>query len=392
MLELLSESPRRAVPFCPVFGTCGGCQLQHLEYAAQLSWKRDVVRQALARIAGLNDVDVGATIGMSNPRAYRNKMALVIERKAKPPALGFYKQRSHDIVAIDHCPIVTPKLDDLLRQLDRARSTPLMERTLHEARHLVARSAGTTGEAVLTITTDRRSAAAATMAAPLIRDVPGLRGIENSFDLPGENAILGRKHRVLAGSIEIDEVIGGLRYRISAGSFFQVNTEIVRRIFETLAPSLTQPGRLIDLYCGVGTFSLFFARHGWSVVGIEEDSRAVAQARTNARLNALEHYVRFETGRVEEAIASPNVAPALRDASAVFLDPPRKGTDEATLQAIARARPARLWYLSCDAATLARDLKFLIAKGYRIAIMQPFDMFPQTGHVETLALLESRGV
>ncbi|MBV8198197.1 MAG: 23S rRNA (uracil(1939)-C(5))-methyltransferase RlmD [Candidatus Eremiobacteraeota bacterium] len=389
LVKLISQSARRAVPFCPVFGDCGGCQLQHLEYPAQLAWKRDVVRQALARIGDIGDVEVRATIGMAEPRAYRNKMALVVDRRSKLPALGFYRQRSHEVVAIDRCPVVAPKLDDLLQRLDNARGEPPMEQMLRETRHLVARSAAATGEVVLTITSDRRSPAAAAAAVQLVRDVPGLNGVENSFGLASENAILGRKHQLLAGTLEIDEVIAGVRYRLTTGSFFQINTEIVARIFEMLRPRLAQAGRIVDLYCGVGTFALFFARQGWSVVGIEEDARAVAQARANAHLNRLERYVRFETGRVEETVASPKVAPALRDASAVFLDPPRKGSDEATLGAIARVKPPQVWYLSCDPATLARDLKFLIAKGYRITAVQPFDMFPHTGHVESLALLEA---
>ncbi|MBV9233697.1 MAG: 23S rRNA (uracil(1939)-C(5))-methyltransferase RlmD [Candidatus Eremiobacteraeota bacterium] len=387
LLRLIAESPDRAVAFCPVFGSCGGCQLQHLNYPAQLAWKRNVVRQALARIGSADDVEVAPAIGMAEPRAYRNKMALVVDRATKPPALGFYRQRSHAVVAIDRCPVVAPGLDDLLQRLDRARGTPAVEAMLSESRHLVARSSAAGGEIVLTITSDRRSGAASAAAAQLLRDVPGLRGVENSFELPGANAILGRKRQRLAGSVEIDEVIAGIRYRIAAGSFFQINTEIVSRIFEILGPRLARPARVVDLYCGVGTFSLFFARHGWSVVGIEEDSRAVAQARANARLNGLERYVRFETGRVEHAVASARVAPALRDASVVFLDPPRKGSDEATLGAIAHAKP-QIWYLSCDAATLARDSKFLVAKGYRITAVQPFDMFPQTGHVESLAFFE----
>ena len=388
LIRLVSESPHRAVPFCPVFGACGGCQLQHLEYAAQLLWKSEAVRQTLARIGDLGNVQVAATIGMAEPRAYRNKMALVVDRRAKPPALGFYKQRSHDVVAIDRCPVVAPKLDDLLRRLADARAEPAVEALLREARHLVARSATAAGETVLTVTSERPSSAAAAAAAKLVADIPGLSGVENSFQLPSANAIFGRKRQLLAGRAEIDEAIAGVRYRINPRSFFQINTEIVARIFETLAPRLRQAGRAIDLYCGVGTFSLFFARHGWTVMGIEEDARAVAQARTNARLNGLESYARFESARVEQAVVSPAIAPLLRDATAVFLDPPRKGSDEATLGAIARAGAPQIWYLSCDAATLARDLKFLVAKGYRINTVQPFDMFPQTGHVESLAFLE----
>jgi 23S rRNA (uracil1939-C5)-methyltransferase len=388
MIERLSDSPHRAPPFCPVFGICGGCQLQHLSYAAQLQWKREVVDNALRRIGGFGGVDVWATVGMTDPRAYRNKMSLVVDRRAAPPALGFYRQRSHDVVSIDACPVLKPRLDAALQRLNALRDAAPLEHMLADARHLVARSADATEQVVLTVTTDRRSESAARAASLLVREVPNLAGVTNSFDLTSSNAILGRHHRTLAGDPSIEEEIGGVRYRVSSGSFFQVNLEMVGRIFEFFQPHLTRPRRLVDLYCGVGTFALYFAKYGWSVVGVEENAHAVAEAVVNARLNGLEERVTFVTGRVEEAIGTAKVRAALSDAEVLFLDPPRKGCDEVTLGAIGNARVPDVWYLSCDAATLARDLKFLVAKGYRLEIVQPFDMFPQTGHVETLVRLE----
>jgi 23S rRNA (uracil1939-C5)-methyltransferase len=388
LIKRLSDSPDRSKPFCPVFGICGGCQTQHLRYPAQLAWKRELVRNALSRIGGLGDVDVELTIGMIEPRAYRNKMALVVDHRADPPALGFYKQRSHEVVAISACPVVTPRLDATLERLDAMRGAGPMNRALQQASHLVARSADATNQVVLTITTERPSENARDAAALLAREVPGLVGVTNSFGLSSANAIVGRQRRVLSGNPEIEEAIGGVRYRVSAGSFFQINVEIVGRIFEFLEPHLAQRRRIVDLYCGVGTFALFFAKHGVSVVGVEENPQAVSEAILNARLNRLERYVNFLTGRVEEMVDSASLRAATREADAILLDPPRKGCDPATLAALARARVPALWYLSCDPATLARDLKFLAAKGYRLSTVQPFDMFPQTGHVETLAMLE----
>jgi 23S rRNA (uracil1939-C5)-methyltransferase len=388
LIELLQTSPARAQPFCPVFGICGGCQLQHLGYPAQLAWKRSVVREALHRIGGLEDVDVRETIGMTVPRAYRNKMSLVVEHSARRTAIGFYRQRSHDVVPIDACPIVTPKLNADLAGLDAARRTESVQALLTDARHLVARNSSATGESVLTITTARRSEEARRAAPILMRDIPGLAGVTNSFDLSSVNAIMGRRHRSVAGHDEIEEQIGGVRYRVSAGSFFQVNVEMVGRIFEYLEPWLEGPRRIVDLYCGAGTFALFFAKHGWRVYGVEESAQAIAEAVANARRNNLEPFTRFENGRVEQLVHAPGLRNALRKADVLFLDPPRKGCDEVTLGAIAEARVPALWYLSCDPASLARDSKFLVAKGYRLGGVQPFDMFPQTGHVETLAQLE----
>lgn len=388
LVKRLSDSPNRAKPFCPVFGICGGCQVQHLEYSAQLAWKREMVRNALSRIGGLAGIEVEPTIGMMEPRAYRNKMSLVVDRRARPPALGFYKQRSHDVVAIDACPVVTARLNATLERLDASRGNEPMQHLLRDARHLVARSAAATNEVVLTVTSDRPSESARRVAPELLRDVPGLVGVTNSFGLSSENAIVGRKRRLLAGNAEIEEAIGGVRYRVSAGSFFQINVEIVGRIFEVLDSHLARQGRIVDLYCGAGTFALYFAKHGWSVVGVEENPQAEAEANANARLNRLERYVNFLTGRVEQTIGSPALRLPLREADAVFLDPPRKGCDPAALLAVASAKVPKIWYLSCDPATLARDLNLLVANSYRINTVQPFDMFPQTGHVETLVFLE----
>ncbi|MGA8533778.1 MAG: 23S rRNA (uracil(1939)-C(5))-methyltransferase RlmD [Candidatus Tumulicola sp.] len=388
-VELLSESSSRVQPFCPVFGACGGCQLQHLAYPAQLEWKRATLRNALQRIGGFNDAEVRETIGMTVPRNYRNKMSLVVAHRAGEamPAIGFYRQRSHQVVPIDACPIVMPQLSAYVALFNASRSAPSTAGALEEARHVVTRTAVASGQSVVTITTQRESQAAKRMAPALLAQLPGAVGVVNSFDLRGENATLGRHQRLLAGTAEIEETIADIRYRISAGSFFQVNVEIVARIFEALEPQLRAPLRIVDLYCGAGTFALFFAKHGCDVYGIEEDARAVAEARANAKLNELHGRARFHTGRVEEAVTRGEGRAALESAQVAFLDPPRKGAGEAALAAIAEAAVSAIWYLSCDPATLARDLKFLAAKGYRLGSIQPFDMFPQTGHVEALATL-----
>jgi 23S rRNA (uracil1939-C5)-methyltransferase len=388
MVELLVVSPQRARPFCPVFGVCGGCQLQHLAYPEQLRWKRDVVRNALLRIGGFDRPDVSETIGMTEPRAYRNKMAVVVDDRSNPPALGFYRQRSHDVVPIDACPIVTPQLNAVLAALVKSRSKAAFGEMLRGARHLVARAVRATGQAVLSVTSAGAIAGAGRLAPAIRRELPGVAGIGNSYDLSSANAILGRRYQLWDGDGEIEEAIGGVRYRISAGSFFQVNVEILERIFNFMQPWLERPGRVIDLYCGSGTFALYFARHGWTVYGVEENPQAVAEAQSNARLNQLEECARFEAGRVEQMVGAPRGRRTLQEADVVFLDPPRKGCEPVALAAIANARVPRVWYLSCDAATLARDLKFLVSKGYRLGMVQPFDMFPQTGHVETLVALE----
>jgi len=401
MLELLVASPERATPFCKVFGICGGCQVQHLSYTGQLAWKRTVVRNALERIGGFAGIDVLEPIGMAEPRNYRNKMSLVVEHAtgSRPqagdekiaPTLGFYQQRSHDVVAIDECPIVAPQLNEYIAVLNRARKEEATAPAFFDARHLVARSARATGQGVLTITSAEASKSADRAAPALFKLLPNAVGITNSFDLTSENAIMGRRQNVLVGEAAIEEEMEGVRYRVSGESFFQVNVEIVQRIFDFIRPELTCPQAIVDLYCGAGTFSLFFAKHGSTVFGIEESAQAIAEAQANADLNGMQSSVHFRAGRVEEAVRMPDARAALRDAEIVFLDPPRKGSDERTLGAIAAAGAPRIWYLSCDPATLARDLKFLAANGYQLELVQPFDMFPQTGHIEALAMLRCTG-
>jgi len=387
LLELTLRSRFRAQPFCPVFGACGGCQLQHLTYPAQLLWKRDVVRSALQRIAGFVDVEVNETIGMIFPRAYRNKMSLVVDHRFTSPRIGFYQQRSHELVPIDGCPIVTPQLNGYIGKLNDARIDADIAPVFGETRHIVARGARATEQSVVTFTTPRASIEVSKAATALLARLPGAVGITNSFELSSQNAIMGRKHRVVAGAGQIEERIDGVRYRVSAGSFFQVNVEIVGRIFDYMRRGLDRPRKIVDLYCGAGTFSLFFAKLGCEVYGVEESPHAIAEARENAALNELQSLAQFESARVEDAVRRRDIEKRLKDAQIVFLDPPRKGSDEVTLDAVAASGVPNIWYLSCDPATLARDLKFLAAKGYRLGVVQPFDMFPQTGHVETLVTL-----
>ena len=387
MLHLIGRSADRAVPFCPVFGSCGGCQVQHFSYPGQLRWKTAMVQNALTRIGGFAGVTVRPAVGMINPREYRNKMSLVIDHQRPLPAIGFYKQRSHDVVPIDGCPVVAPQLNDYIGRLNAARTRPDTAAAFGPARHIVSRSARASGEAVVTVTTPHLSREVERTGPALLAQLPGSVGLTNSYELSSANAIVGKRHSLVFGRGEIEEEIAGVRYRVSAGSFFQVNVEIVDRIFTFLRPGLQSPRKIVDLYCGAGTFSLYFAKFGCDVFGIEENAQAVQEADGNAALNRLEDRVRFRSGRVEDAVRLAEVEAALEAAEIVFLDPPRKGSDEVTLGAIAAAGVPYIWYLSCDPATLARDLKFLAANDYRLGVVQPFDMFPQTGHVETLVTL-----
>ncbi|MBV8356143.1 MAG: 23S rRNA (uracil(1939)-C(5))-methyltransferase RlmD, partial [Candidatus Eremiobacteraeota bacterium] len=329
MLELLARSPERVEAFCPVFGTCGGCQLQHLAYPAQLEWKRRMVRDALERIGGFAGVEVAPVMGMDDPRAYRNKMSLVVDHRAGT-RFGFYQMRSHDFVPIEGCPVVVPLLDAQIAALRQAARDPALAPGFAGVRHAVSRVGTASQESVVALSTKAPSPSpnVAAVAPALAERLPGVVGVAESFAPATENAILGRKFRQLAGRAEVEERIGDARYRVSPASFFQINTAIVARIFETLSKWLTG-GALatVDLYCGAGTFTIFFALRGCSVAGVEVNSAALREARANARLNGVEERVRFLAGRVETVVTSDAGREALRGAEIVFLDPPRKGSD-----------------------------------------------------------------
>ena len=386
-IDILERSADRVEPFCGVFGACGGCQVQHLSYPAQLRWKRTVVAAALQRIGALGEVAVEETVGMETPRAYRNKMALVVDQSDERPRLGFYQMRSHELVPIDDCPIVLPALDRDLHELTAAAADPARNALFEDVRHIVVRRSRAGTDGVAALTTLRPQSGVAPAAEALRTRMPGIRSMSNSFDPAGENVILGRREQLIAGGGEMEEQLGALRFRVSVHSFFQVNTEMVERIFAELAPLVTPGMKMLDLYCGAGTFSIFFASHGASVVGFEENTRAIEEARVNAALNGVVEQTDFAAGRVEALVKQHRWRKTLDTAEVIFLDPPRKGSDEATLSEILGSSARVIWYLSCNPATLARDCARLAGGGFALERVVPFDMFPQTGHVETLALL-----
>jgi len=389
LVELLIESSERAEPFCPVFGVCGGCQVQHLIYPSQLLWKRALVANALQRLGGIEGARVAMTIGMNYPRAYRNKMALVVDRSEGAPSFGFYAARSHEVVPIDACPVVMPQLDRYIGGLQRAARAPASEAAFADALHVVARAAHASQEAVVSLTTRRPSEDLGPAAAALATHLPGVVGITNSYEPSSENAVMGRRQSTVFGRPEMRERIDEVQFRVSPASFFQVNSEMVGKIFDFLRHRLAGISSVVDLYCGAGTFALFFAKNGIRVVGIEENPNAVREARANAELNEVADKTTFLAGRVDATLRTKRGVETLAEANVVFLDPPRKGSDEPTLDALVRARVPRIWYLSCNPATLARDLARLVAGGYRVGDVQPFDMFPQTGHIEALAFVEA---
>ena len=307
-VEMLEHSPDRVVPFCPVFGTCGGCQVQHLAYPAQLAWKSRVLEDALERIGGLRGARVEPTIGMDDPRAYRNKMALVVKHLDDHAEFGFYQMRSHDFVPIAGCPVVLPQLDEQISALRKAATEPELAPAFRDVRHVIAR-AGARNDAKRLVARNRcsicgdRCSGAATWrkdcagssasAIPSHQKVP-MRSWAKASRRLGQRRD-GRAHR--RGRHRRGPVPGVMPHR----SF--KSTGDGRRASSSSLASLPQPRKLIDLYCGTGTFSIWFALRGADVVGIEESPSAIREARTNAELNGVAERTRFLHGRVEDVLA-----------------------------------------------------------------------------------------
>ncbi len=389
-LRLLHAGAGRTSPRCPVTDACGGCAWQQLDYGLQLTWKRRLVVDALERVGHLRGVPVEECLGMDDPWHYRNKAALPFSRTPGGGlALGFYRRGTHQVVDLPggcalHHPLIN-RLVAAVREEVAARGLPPYDEGSGTGllRHLVARVGVRTGEALAVLVVNGWELPdEGGLAAALRSRVPELVGVVLNVNTARTNVILGPATRVIDGRGYLMEELGGLRFKVSARSFFQVNPVQAERLYAlVLAEAGLGPGDLVvDAYCGTGTLTLLAARRCRRAVGIEEVPEAVADARENASLNRVGNAT-FVVGRVEERLGRVEGGrPA-----AVFLDPPRQGCDPAVLRTCLELRP-RLVYVSCNPATLARDLARL-ADGYRVERVWPVDLFPHTPHVECVALL-----
>jgi 23S rRNA (uracil1939-C5)-methyltransferase len=383
-VEILERSPDRVESVCPVFPRCGGCQTLHLRYEAQLLWKRRMVSEALARLGGLKvDVEAAVTAPMIEGTRYRNKVSLVSQQQSsRHGSIGFYEARSHRLVSVAACPVVLPWLD---RAIDKIAEFVASSKFAASAlRHVVARTGLTQTTLVVCLCTKGRTPALAS-CVPVLRDaIGGLTGIVESYDPGSANAVFGRRSVTLWGSTHTVERVAATTFQFGIASFFQINTAILERIAGHLQSELRGSRRIVDLYCGVGTFAVLLARGGAAVTGVESYAPAVEEAAVNAARNGAVTAA-FECARVDAAVSGERGRTLLAGVDAVILDPPRRGCDAEVLHALAGARVPRIEYLSCNPATLARDARLLADVGYSLARVIPFDMFPFTGHVEVLA-------
>jgi len=354
LLQVLEASPRRVQAPCPHFGVCGGCQWQHLAYEAQLEYKRSIVLTQLQRIAGLSEADVRPTLGMETPWRYRNRVQF---HASDDGQLGFMAANSHDVIPVEQCLLMHPLLESVFDALD-------ME--LPDLLSLSLRAGIHTGDQMVVF--------------EMGSDQPP----ELELDLPVSCVLLLSDGTpvTLVGSPYLHEQVAGRQYRISAPSFFQVNTlqaeVLALQVLSALKP---EPDSVVlDGYCGVGVFALGLAALARQVIGVEVSTSAIADAQANA---AGLGNVSFVCGTVRKILPTLELTEPL-----VVVDPPRAGLDGPALAALLKLAPTRVVYVSCDPATLARDVKVFLTAGYQLRAVQPIDMFPQTYHIETVTLLE----
>ena len=388
LLEIVKPSPERTEPFCPLYKDCGGCQLQHLSYPAQLKWKRQQIVDAVERIGKISGVEILDALGMENPLRYRNKMQFPVGKNLK---IGCYARGSHKIIDTASCMIQNAKNDEILAAVRKIATKfnlqPYNEDT-HKGflRHVMGR-VGCNGEfMIVLVTANKNFPNEKNFIRALVKELPNVTSIQQNVQTFHNNVILGRETKILYGKPTIHDKIGELTFNISARSFFQVNTAQAQILYKIALDFAEIRGNelIIDAYCGTGTISLFLAKKVRKVIGIEVVSSAISDAIKNSRQNHIKN-AEFIVGDAVKVI--PKLFDAGIYAEIVIVDPPRAGCDKKVLETFAAMNPEKIIYVSCNPATLARDLKILDDFGYKTKKIQPVDMFPFTSHVESVAQL-----
>ena len=397
--RVLEASPDRTEPRCPLHRRCGGCQIQALSYEKQLEYKEQKVREDLIRIGGFADPPVFPVLGMDEPYHYRNKAQFPFGRNREGRIVtGFYAGRTHTIVPGTDCAIGVPEnkqiLELILDFIEKYGIAPYDETTGKGLlRHALIRKGFATGELMVCLVINGRSFPHVEELADRLFEIPGMTSFSLNVNQKNTNVILGEEVIPVRGQTYITDRIGGVSYQISPLSFYQVNPVQTEKLYRTALEyaGLTGGETVWELYCGIGTISLFLARGAGQVYGVEVVPQAVEDARRNADLNGITNVV-FYLGKAEEVLPEKYEKDGIR-ADVIVVDPPRKGCDSACLETMLRMEPERIVYVSCDPATLARDLKILCADGrYELSKVQPVDMFPHTAGIENVAQLFRRKI
>ena len=396
LMKVLQPSPYRVTPKCPVAKQCGGCQIQEMDYAEQLAFKENKVKNNLMRIGGFaeKEIPMEPVVGMDDPWRYRNKAQFPIGRdKNGNIVAGFYAGRTHSIISNRNCYLCVEEnreiLDIVIAHMEQYDIDPYDEVTGKGlVRHVLIRYGFTTKEIMVCLVCNGAQIPYVEELCETLSHISGMTSISLNINREKTNVILGNKVKTLWGQSYIEDYIGNVKYQISPLSFFQVNPVQTEKLYGLALEFADLKGEetVWDLYCGIGTISLFLAQKAKQVYGVEIIPQAIDDARNNARINGITN-AEFYVGKSEEILPQK-----YRDegafADVIVVDPPRKGCDEALLSTILQITPKRVVYVSCDSATLARDLKFLCSQGYKLERCRAVDQFPMSVHVETVVLLQ----
>lgn len=396
LMEVVKPSPYRVEPKCAFARQCGGCQLQALSYDQQLEFKTNKVKGHLERIGGFTDIPMEPIIGMDELFHYRNKAQFPVGRNKEGKIVtGFYAGRTHNIIENRDCALGVSEnkevLDRVISHMEKYGIGPYNEATGKGlVRHILIRYGYFTKEVMVCLILNGNKLTKEDVLVESLREIPGMTSITINVNKKRSNVILGEEIRLLWGQEYITDKIGDIFYQISPLSFYQVNPRQTQKLYAKALEYADLHGEetVWDLYCGIGTISLFLAQKAKFVRGVEIVPAAIENAKENAKLNGLEN-TEFFVGKAEEVLPREYKKNGVY-ADVIVVDPPRKGCDETLLETMIEMNPERIVYVSCDSATLARDLKYLCERGYELKKVCPVDQFGMTVHVETVVLLSQQ--
>lgn len=393
LLQVFSPAKGRVEAPCVYFDVCGGCQWQHLDYTQQLMIKQKRVKEALEAFPNLKGIHVKETLPSSKAYYYRNKAQQPVVTSRGEPITGFYYPGTHRVVPIDACRVQPDEVNAVIQltmKLLPRLGLPLYHEKRHEGslRHILVRMGFYTHELMLVLVTqDRDFKQGKIFAQEVMRQIPEVVSVIQNINAGKTNVVLGEENIILGGKPFIEECVGEMKFRISPKSFFQVNTDQALRLCETVLKYADLQGdeEIVDLYAGVGLLGLFLARKARKVYGVESVSGAIEDARLSAELNQIQNVEFFHADALEglKTLSERKIRPSL-----VVLDPPRQGCGQEIAEAIHQLGAHKIIVVSCDLSSFVKDLQAFSSLGYQVKEIQPIDLFPQTYHVECVALLE----
>lgn len=396
LMKVIEPSLVRCEPRCAYAKMCGGCQLQALSYEAQLAFKAKKIQNNLIHIGGFTNIDRPEVIGMENPWRYRNKaqFPVGIDRDSNL-VTGFYAARSHTIIPCTDCQLGVEENKTILEKIlshMKKYQIPAYDETRRRGlvRHILIRKGFFTGELMVCLILNGRKLKAIEELTASLQEIPGMTSITINVNTENTNVIMGAEIIPVFGQGYITDQIGDVKYQISPLSFYQVNPIQTEKLYQLALEYADLKGEetVWDLYCGIGTISLFLAQKAAKVYGVEVIPEAIEDARRNAKLNQIDN-VTFYVGKAEEVLPEKYEKEGIY-ADVIVVDPPRKGCDLEALKTMIQMQPKRIVYVSCDSATLARDLKYLCERGYELQKVTGCDLFGWTVHVETVVLLSQQ--